>query len=45
MEALVKRANHPHDERCVELVAPVKLMDHLQIGEGSEVEVAVSPAS
>ena len=43
-EALVKRANNPHDDRCVELVAPVKLIDRLQIDEGSEVEVAVSPA-
>ena len=32
-------------ERCIELVAPVKLMDNLQIDEGSEVEVAVSAAS
>ena len=40
-EVLVRRAANPHDERCVELVAPVKLMEHLQIDEGSQVEVAV----
>ena len=44
-EVLVRRAGNPHDKRCVELVAPVKLMDRLQIDEGSEVEVAVSSAS
>ena len=44
-EVLVRRAVNPHDERCVELVAPVKLMDRPQIDEGSEVEVAVSSAS
>ena len=43
-EVLVRRAGNPHDERCVELVAPVKLMDNLQIDEGSEVEVVVSAA-
>ena len=36
-EVLVRRAGNPHDERCVELVAPV----NLQIDEGSQVEVAV----
>ena len=41
-EVLVRRAANPHDERCVELVAPAKLMDRLQIDEGSEVEVAMS---
>ena len=40
-EVLVRRAGNPHDERCVELVAPVKLMKHFQIDEGSEIEVAV----
>ena len=30
-EVLVRRAGNPHDERCMELVAPVKLMDRLQI--------------
>ena len=40
-EVLVRRAHNPHDERCVELVAPVKLMEHLQIDKGSEIEVAV----
>ena len=44
-EVLVRRAGNPHDERCMELVAPVKLMDRLQIDEGSQVEVAVSSAS
>ena len=44
-EVLVRRAGNPHDERCMELVAPVKLMDRLQIDERSEVEVAVSSAS
>ena len=44
-EVLVRRAGNPHDERCMELVAPVKLMDRLQINEGSEVEVAVSSTS
>ena len=44
-EVLVRRAGNPHDKRCVELVAPVKLMDRLQIDEGSEVEVAVYSAS
>ena len=44
-EVLVKRAGNPHDERSMELVAPVKLMDRLQIDEGSEVEVVVSSAS
>ena len=41
-EVLVRRAANPHDERCVELVAPVKLMDRLQIDEGCEVEVTMS---
>lgn len=41
-EVLVRRASNPHDGRSMELVAPVKLMDHLQIDEGSQVEVAVS---
>ena len=40
-EVLVRRAGNPHDERCVELVAPIKLMEHLQIDESSEIEVAV----
>ena len=40
-EVLIRQADKPHDERCVELVAPVKLMEHLQIDEGSEIEVAV----
>ena len=44
-EVLVRRAGNPHDKRCVELVAPVKLMDRLQIDKCSEVEVAVSSAS
>ena len=44
-EVLVRRAVNPHNERCMELVAPVKLMDRLQIDDGSEVEVAVSSAS
>lgn len=44
-EVLVRRAGNPHDERCLELVAPVKLMDLLQIDEGSEVEVAVFSSS
>ena len=44
-EVLVRRAGNPHDKRCVELVAPVKLMDRLQIDKRSEVEVAVSSAS
>ena len=43
-EVLVRRAGNPHDERCIELVAPVKLMDRLQMDEGSEVDVAVSSA-
>ena len=34
-EVLVRRAGNPHDKRCVELVAPVKLMDRLQIDGGS----------
>ena len=40
-EVLVRRAGNPHDERCVELVASVKLLDHFQIDDGSEIEVAV----
>ena len=40
-EVLVRRAGNPHDERCVELVASVKLMEHLQIDEGSKIEVTV----
>ena len=44
-EVLVRRAVNPHDERCIELVAPVKLMDRLQVDEGSEIEVAMSTAS
>ena len=44
-EVLVRRAGNPHDKRCMELVAPVKLMDRLQIDEGSQVKVAVSSAS
>ena len=43
-EVLVKLAGKPHDERFVELVAPVQLMTSLQIDEGSIVEVAVSSA-
>ena len=43
-KVLVRRAGNPHDKRCVELVAPVKLMDRLQIDEGSEVEVALPPS-
>lgn len=43
-EVLVRRAGNPHDKMCVELIAPVKLMDRLQIDEGSEVKVAVSSA-
>ena len=42
---LVRRAGNPHDKTCLELVAPVKLMDRLQIDEGNEVKVAVSSAS
>lgn len=33
------------DERCIELVAPGKLMDRLQVDGGNEVEVAMSTAS
>ena len=40
-EVLVRRARNPHDERCVELVAPVKLMDHFGLRDGSQVEVTV----
>ena len=40
-EVLVRRAGNPHDERCVELVASVKLMEHFQIDEDSKFEVAV----
>ena len=40
-EVLVRRAGNPHDERCVELVAPVKLMEHLQVDDGDQIEVAV----
>ena len=40
-DVLVKRAGNPHDERCVELAAPVKLMDRLRIEDGSEIEVTV----
>ena len=43
-EVLVKLAGKPHDERFVELVAPVQLMTSLQIDGGSIVEVAVSSA-
>ena len=43
-EVLVRRAGNPHDKRSVELVAPVKLMDRLEIDERSKVEVAVSSA-
>ena len=42
---LVRRAHNPHDARCLELIAPVKLMNRLQIDEGSEVEVAVTSDS
>ena len=38
-DVLVRRAGNPPDDRCVELVAPVKLMERLQIDEGSEIEV------
>ena len=44
-EVLVRRAGKPHDKKCMELVAPVRLMDRLQINEGSEVEVVVSSAN
>ena len=44
-EVLVRRADKPHDKRCLELVAPVKLMDRLHVDEGRQVEVAVSSAS
>ena len=44
-EVLVRRADKPHDKRCLELVAPVKLMDRLHVNEDSQVEVAVSSAS
>lgn len=40
-EVLVRRAGNPHDERCVELVASVELLEHLQIDEGSKIEVAM----
>ena len=40
-EVLVRRAGNPHDERCVELVASLKLLEHLQIDESSKIEVAV----
>ena len=40
-DVLVRRADNPHDERSVELVAPVRLPKHFQITEGSEIEVAV----
>ena len=40
-EVLVRRAGNPHDDKCVELVAPIKLMERLQIDEGSKVEVTV----
>ena len=41
-EVLIKRAGNPHDERCLELIAPVKLMDRFQIDDGSEIDVAVT---
>lgn len=40
-DVLVRRAGNPHDERCVELVAAVKLMDRFRIDEGAVIEVAV----
>ena len=44
-EVLVRRADKPHDKTCLELVAPVKLMDRLHVDKGSQVEVAVCSAS
>ncbi|MYA59452.1 MAG: DUF120 domain-containing protein [Chloroflexi bacterium] len=41
-EVLVKRAGNPHDKRVVELVAPVGLMGHFSIDEGSEITVSVA---
>lgn len=41
-EVLVRRAGNPHDDMCLELVAPVKLADRLRLEENDEVEVAVS---
>ena len=41
-EVLVRRAGNPHDKRVVELVAPVGLMEHFSIDEGSEITVAVA---
>ena len=44
-EVLVRRAGNPPHERGVGLVAPVKLMEHLRIDEGSEIEVGVQSRS
>lgn len=41
-EVLVRRASNPHDDRCLELVAPVKLADRLRLEEVDEVRVSVS---
>lgn len=41
-EVLVKRACNPHDDKCMELVAPVRLMECLKLDEGSEIKVTVT---
>ena len=38
-EVLVRRAGNPHNQKCLETIAPVKLRDHFRIDEGDEVEV------
>lgn len=38
-EVLIRQACNPHDERCVELIAPIKLMDFFKIDDGDEIKV------
>ena len=40
-EVLVRRAKYPHDPQVVELIACLKLREHLQVDHDSEVKVAI----
>ena len=38
-EVLIRQACNPNDERCVELIAPIKLIDYFRVDDGDEIEV------
>ncbi len=40
-EVLVRRAGNPHDKKCLELVAAVKLRERLRIDDGNDLEITV----